>query len=201
MCFVVLIGRSGSGKSTAAREIAALSRGKRRWGIIDVDDFWVSDDAMPRVHWTDGNGVVHHKKLYDSIESIDWARVSQALARAYMQYDGVIFTTFVYPQEVFAEHGISLRGWTFIEFDIDESTSIQRRRISKAQLVKKKNDGRDVRTFDEQFDEWMVRCYATPFYEKHITIVRERYNPVVIDGRASKENVLATIFDTVKLRI
>lgn len=200
MCFIVLIGRSGSGKSTTAKEIAAHSRGKRRWTVIDVDDFWVDDDVMPRVSWTDGDGVVHRKKLYDSIESIDWARVSQALVRAYMQYDGVIFTTFVYPQEVFTAHGISLRGWTFIEFDIDESTSIQRRRISKAQLAKKKN-GNDSRAFDEQFDEWMVRNYATPFYEKYITIIREKYNPIVIDGRASKENVLATIFETVKLRI
>ena len=180
----IFLGRSGSGKTTIANMIAKnYSKYSQSWTVVDVDDFWVADDRMPRVMY---NG--ESRKLYDSIESINWTAVGNALVDAYTKFDHVILTTFVFTPEI-----LKLSGWCIIEFHISENTCIERRQMSKSALTRKPVDEKWF-----TYDEWMVKEHVTPFYELWSNKLRKSHPHDYVGAELPLEIVYNLVANTIQ---
>lgn len=186
---IVLVGKSGSGKSTMAKRLREHLTNNLEIScqVIDQDSYWSRN--MPTVTYESPDGERKTVKLYDSEESVNWDGLGRVLKSALESHAYVIFTAFLLPLEKAQALFDGAKVHFVAEFDISDETSIFRRRESKARLCTKKS-----KPFDPAQDEWMVKTYTMPLYRTWISQFYKKYFPVKIGADLPEDVVWDTFF-------
>jgi thymidylate kinase len=166
---IVITGLSGSGKTSQGRDLAGFLDA----AYIDQDKSFIHPRDMGTVDYKG-----HPVPLYDQESSIDFLFLRETVAAKSFSKRKVILVGFYLPPKVLENFNVT----KYIILNIDQETSMERRKRSKSR------SGR----WNAVKDEWMVKNYVVPFYQKGIRKMKEtdgEYDIVEIDATRSREEV------------